>query len=174
MSGFRVVIGGGGIAAVEGCCVCGASSGTTSRSQSSRPEPELRYRPLASRSRSPARGASLPARADRHRDGAQLVRDALEWVDADAQVVHTAAGAVVRYDALLLAVGARSVAPFEHVTTFDDANADDTYRGIVRDIEGGYAKAVALIVPDGPPGRCRSTSSRSRPPTAPTAPVSTT
>ena len=47
-------------------------------------------------------------------------------------------------------MGARSVPAFEHVTTFDDAHADDTFRGIVQDIEEGYNKRVALVVPEGP------------------------
>ena len=59
-------------------------------------------------------------------------------------------GRVADYDALLLAVGARTEVPFEHVTVFDDAHADDTYRGVVQDIEEGYTQRVALLLPDGP------------------------
>ena len=58
--------------------------------------------------------------------------------------------ASLEYDALLLAVGARSEVPYEHVTVFDDAHADDTYRGVVQDIEEGYTHSLALLLPDGP------------------------
>jgi sulfide:quinone oxidoreductase len=78
------------------------------------------------------------------------VQEALEWVDPDGQVAHTVDGASLEYDALLLAVGARTEVPYEHVTVFDDAHADDTYRGIVQDVEEGYTRSVALLVPDGP------------------------
>ena len=54
------------------------------------------------------------------------------------------------FDALLLAVGGRLVTPFEHVTVFDDAHADEAYHGLVQDVEGGYTRSVALIVPEGP------------------------
>ena len=56
----------------------------------------------------------------------------------------------LEYDALLLAVGARAEVPYEHVTVFDDAHADDTYRGVVQDIEEGYTHSLALLLPDGP------------------------
>jgi sulfide:quinone oxidoreductase len=71
-------------------------------------------------------------------------------VDPDAQVAHTAEGRALEYDALLLAVGARTEVPYEHVTVFDDAHADDTYRGLVQDVEGGYTRSVALLLPEGP------------------------
>ena len=51
---------------------------------------------------------------------------------------------------MLLAVGARAEVPYEHVTVFDDAHADDTYRGVVQDIEEGYTHSLALLLPDGP------------------------
>src|SRR5215208_29221 len=151
MSGFRVVIGGGGIAAVEGLLRLRRLVGDEVDVTMISPAAELRYRPLAVQEPFAGPGARRYPLARIARDAhATLVEDALEWADADAQVVHTAAGETFGYDALLLAIGARSAAPFEHAVTFDDANADDTYLGIVRDIEGGYAKAIALIVPDGP------------------------
>jgi sulfide:quinone oxidoreductase len=151
MSGFRVVIGGGGIAAVEGLLRLRRLVGDEVDVTLISPAAELRYRPLAVQEPFAGPGARRYPLGRIARDAhATLVEDALEWVDGDAQVVHTAAGETFAYDALLLAIGARSAAPFEHAVTFDDANADDTYLGIVRDIEGGYAKAIALIVPDGP------------------------
>jgi sulfide:quinone oxidoreductase len=71
-------------------------------------------------------------------------------VDADAQAAHASDGTALPYDALLLAVGARSAPPLAHVTTFDDARADETYLGIVQDIEEGYNKRLAIVVPEGP------------------------
>ena len=115
------------------------------------PNDELRYRPVAvqepfsrpSAKRYPLGDVARKAKAD-------WVQAALEWVDPDGQAVHTADGASLEYDALLLAVGARAEVPFEHVTVFDDAHADDTYRGVVQDIEEGYTRSLALLLPEGP------------------------
>jgi sulfide:quinone oxidoreductase len=149
MNGFRVVIAGGGIAAVEGMLRVRRLLGDGVEMTVVAPGDELRYRPLAVQE--PFGGAAR--RFSLHKIamdlGIELVKDAVERVDPDGQVVHTASGTSVRYDALLLAYGARSVAAFEHTTTFDDANADDTYRGIVQDLEEGYSKRIALLVPDG-------------------------
>jgi len=115
------------------------------------PNEELRYRPVAVQepfSRPSARRYPLWQIA--RRANAEWVQEALEWVDPDGQVAHTADGASLEYDALLLAVGARTEVPYEHVTVFDDAHADDTYRGIVQDVEEGYTRSVALLLPDGP------------------------
>jgi sulfide:quinone oxidoreductase len=114
------------------------------------PDAELRYRPLAVQEPFAKPGARrYPLARIAGDTGAALVHDALEWVDPDGQVVHTASGEQLRYDALLLAYGARSAEPFEHAITFDDAHADDTFLGIVESLEGGYSKRVGLIVPEG-------------------------
>jgi sulfide:quinone oxidoreductase len=82
--------------------------------------------------------------------GAEWVQSGLEWVNPDVQEAHTTDGQAIPYDALLLAVGARTKVPYEHVTVFDDAQPDETYRGVVQDVEEGYARSVALLLPDGP------------------------
>jgi hypothetical protein len=50
----------------------------------------------------------------------------------------------------LIAVGGRQIEAFEHVTTFRDAEADETYQGVVQDVEQGYSKSVVFLLPDGP------------------------
>jgi sulfide:quinone oxidoreductase len=42
------------------------------------------------------------------------------------------------------------VTPFEHVTVFDDEHADERYHGLVQDVEEGYTRSVALVIPEGP------------------------
>ena len=151
MSGFRVVICGGGIAAVEGLLRLRRLVADGVEITMVSPEGELRYRPLAVKE--PFAGGAVgryPLAQIAGDAGAALVEDAVEWVDGDGQVVHTRDGQSLPYDALLVAVGARSVPAFEHVTTFDDAHAEDTFLGIVQDIEEGYNKRIALVVPEGP------------------------
>src|SRR5215208_1344020 len=148
---FRVVICGGGIAAVEGLLRLRRLVGEAVDVTLLAPNDELRYRPIAVQepfSRPSARRYPLTEVA--RKAGAEWVQDGLDWVDPDGQVAHTAEGASLDYDALLLAVGARTEVPYEHVTVFDDAYADDTYRGVVQDVEGGYTRSLALLLPEGP------------------------
>jgi sulfide:quinone oxidoreductase len=151
MSGFRVVIAGGGIAAVEALLRLNRLAGDELEVTMLAPAKELRYRPLAVQEPFAAPGARrYPLSSIALANGADLVADSVEWLDADGQVVHTAGGQKLRYDALLLAYGARSVPASDDAITFDDANADETFLGIVRGIEGGYMTAVDLVVPEGP------------------------
>ena len=151
MTNFRVVICGGGIAAIEGLLRLRQLAGDAVDVELLAPGEELVYRPLAVREpfawgaprRYPLRRIARDADADWTRDG-------LEWVDPDAQVVHTTGGRRVEYDALLVAVGARQVDAYKHVATFRDAEADAVFHGIVQDVEGGYSRRLAFVQPVGP------------------------
>ena len=151
MSDFRVVICGGGIAAVEGLLRLRRLAGDSVDIELIAPNEELVYRPMAVREpfafgppqRYPLRRIARDCNADWSQDG-------LAWVEPDAQAVHTQAGRRVEYDALLVAIGARQVEPYEHVATFHDAGADAAYHGIVQDIEGGYSRSLAFVQPVGP------------------------
>jgi sulfide:quinone oxidoreductase len=151
MADFRVVICGGGIAAVEGLLRLRRLAGDSLDIELLAPADDLVYRPLAVRQPfafGPPRRYPLRRIArDTHAD---WTKDALEWVDPDARVVHTSEGRRVEYDALLIAVGARQVEPYKHVATFRDAEADATYHGIVQDVEGGYTRRLAFVQPVGP------------------------
>jgi sulfide:quinone oxidoreductase len=151
MNGFRVVICGGGIAAVEGLLRLRRLAGDSLEVELIAPNPELVYRPMAVREPfafGPPR--RYPLRRIARDAGAEWTQDTVEWVDPDAQVVHTGAGGRVEYDALLIAVGARQVAPYEHVAAFRDAEADAVFHGIVQDVEEGYSRSLAFIQPPGP------------------------
>jgi sulfide:quinone oxidoreductase len=151
MSDFRVVICGGGIAAVEGLLRFRRLAGDSVQVDLIAPNDQLVYRPLAVRE---PFGFGRPRRYPLRRiarDGeANWIEDTLGWVDPDAQVVHTGAGERVEFDALLIAVGARQVEAYKHVATFRDAEADATYHGVVQDIEEGYSRSIAFVMPVGP------------------------
>ena len=150
MDRFRVVVCGGGIAAIEGLLRLRALTGDALDITVVAPNDELRYRPLAVDEPFSWRGVRrYPLRTIAGRTGATWVQEAAEWVDPSAQTLHTEGGGALPFDALLLAVGGRLVTPFEHVTVFDDASADEAYRGLVQDVEGGYTRSVALLVPEG-------------------------
>ncbi len=36
------------------------------------------------------------------------------------------------------------------MTVFDDVHADEAYHGLVQDVEGGYTRSIALLLPEGP------------------------
>lgn len=151
MDRFRVVICGGGIAAIEGLLRLRRLVGDAVDVTLIAPDDALRYRPLAVDEPFARRGVrNYPLKTIARRTGAEWEKDAVEWLDPDGQVVHTAAGGNITYDALLLAVGARLARPFDHVTVFDDAHADEAYHGLVQDVEGGYTRSVALVLPEGP------------------------
>jgi sulfide:quinone oxidoreductase len=151
MSKFRVVICGGGIAAVEGLLRLRRLAGDSLAIDLIAPNEELVYRPMAVRepfAAGPPRRYPLWRIA---RDaGAEWTQASLAWVDPDARVVHTDGEGQFGYDALLVAVGASQVKAYEHATTFRDADADAAYRGIVQDVEEGYSRSLAFIQPVGP------------------------
>jgi sulfide:quinone oxidoreductase len=151
MADFRVVICGGGIAAVEGLLRLRALAGDAVDVELIAPNEELVYRPLAVREPfsfgSPRR---YPLRRIVRDTGAEWTKDTLAWVDREAQVVHTGDGREVAYDALLIAVGAKQAESYKHVGTFHDADADEVFHGVVQDIELGYTRSLAFIQPIGP------------------------
>jgi sulfide:quinone oxidoreductase len=99
-----------------------------------------------------ARGhAARHAMADMARDaGARLVADSVVAVDDDARTARTAGGETLRYDALLLATGARAEPAYRHALTWDDRSGPDHLGGLLRDLEQGYVKRLAFLVPPGP------------------------
>jgi sulfide:quinone oxidoreductase len=151
MSDFRVVICGGGIAAVEGLLKVRRLLGNQVPVKLIAPNESLFYRPLAVKqpfATGPPKTYDLSRIADD--TDADVILEKVEMVDRDAQVVHTTGGHSERYDALLVATGARKLPAFEHVRTFDDADADGTYQGVVQDLEEGYTKSMAFLMPEGP------------------------
>lgn len=81
--------------------------------------------------------------------GAQVCRDGLARVDSKAHTVTTTAGTKFGYDRLIVAIGARRVPAYEHVITFRGQEDAETLHGLVRDIEDGYSKTIAFVVPPG-------------------------
>ena len=51
------------------------------------------------------------------------------------------------YDALVIATGTRSRPAFDGVVTVDDRSIGATLRGLVQDVEEGYAHQVTFVAP---------------------------
>jgi sulfide:quinone oxidoreductase len=81
--------------------------------------------------------------------GAVHVAGTLAAVEPDRHSVRLAAGRDVHYDVLVVAVGARSVPVYPRVTTFWGPDDTEAVHGLVQDVEMGYVKRLAFVVPPG-------------------------
>jgi sulfide:quinone oxidoreductase len=150
-SPLRVVIAGGGVAGIEALLALHATSGDRVDLTLADAQPDFVYRPLkVAEPFARGRAGRYPL-ADVARDArARLVGDAVVAVDPDARVASTAGGERLHYDALLLATGARAEPAYEHAITWDDRSAADRLGGLLRDVEQGYVRRLAFVVPPGP------------------------
>jgi sulfide:quinone oxidoreductase len=81
--------------------------------------------------------------------GVRLVPERLAEVCSERHEITTTSGAVVPYDTLVLAVGARPFPPFQHAITVGGEHTAEALRGLVSDLELGYVHRVAFVVPSG-------------------------
>jgi sulfide:quinone oxidoreductase len=150
MNRFRVVICGGGVAALEAVVRLRKLAGDVVDIKLVAPNTDFAFRALAVKE---PFGFRLAERYPLERIARDMrtewVQDKLAMVDHEGRVVRTEDGRELSFDALLLAIGAELSPAFEHVTTFRDAEADAIFSGIVADVEEGYLKSVAFVVPDG-------------------------
>ena len=142
------MLAGGGVAALEAALALRGLAGDRVSITMLAPEPEFVYRPMRVRepfAYSVARHYPLD---DIAKDlGVDLVQDSFKRLGAEKRVVRTEGGRELGYDALLLALGARLHAGFEHTITLDDRRLDEQLHGLIQDVEGGYTRSVAFLVP---------------------------
>ena len=145
---FRVLIAGGGVAALETALALHALAPELTDVSVIAPGEELVYRPMTVREPFAYGQASRYPLARIVADaGARLITDALAWIDPEGRTIHTQAGAQLGYDALVLALGAHAKPRYEHAVTIDDRRLDETLHGIIQDIEGGYIHSLAFVSP---------------------------
>jgi sulfide:quinone oxidoreductase len=145
---LRVVIAGGGVASLETALALRELAPEHTDLSVIAPDAEFVYRPLAVRepfAYGPAR--RYPLAPIVHDAGATLHADQLAWVDRTAQIAHTEAGEQIPYDALVLALGARARARYEHALTIDDRRLDETLHGLIQDVDEGYVHSIAFVAP---------------------------
>jgi sulfide:quinone oxidoreductase len=147
-SKFRVLIAGGGVAGLETLLALRELAPQQTAITLLAPNAEFVYRPLTVRepfSYPQARRYPLPPII--REAGAELLVDTLAWVDPAKRTAHTSAGTEIEYDALVIALGARIHPRYAHALTIDDRKLDETFRGLIQDIEEGYVDSVAFISP---------------------------
>lgn len=148
-SAFRVVIAGGGIAALEAALALRELAGERVNLQLIAPNAEFSYRAMTVREPFAYAAATRYLLAEIAGDiGAELVADSFGWVDAPQQIAHTETGAELPYDALVLALGARPHPAFSHAITIDDRRMDELLHGLVQDVEEGYVRSLVFVAPE--------------------------
>ncbi len=145
---FRVVIAGGGVAALE--TVLALADLVPDRAEVTviAPNSELVYRPAVVREPF-AYGAAhrYPLAPIVHDAGAKLITGELGWIDPATRTIHTKAGEAIEYDALMLALGASISKRYPHALTIDDRDLAQTMHGLIQDLEGGYVHKLAFVAP---------------------------
>jgi sulfide:quinone oxidoreductase len=150
-SPLRVLVAGGGVAGVEALLALRALAGDRVELTLADARADFTYRPMKVAEPFARGHARRHPMAEIARDaGARLVADSVVAVDDDARIARTAGGADLRFDALLLATGARAEPAYEHALTWDDRSGPDHLGGLLRDIEQGYVRRMAFLVPPGP------------------------
>jgi sulfide:quinone oxidoreductase len=145
---FEVLIVGGGVAGLEAALALRDLAGDRVSLRLLAPNPDFVYRPMSVREPfGLAKARRYPLREIADDVGAELIDDGLAQVDPSAHTVRSTSGAELPYDALILGLGARIRAPYEHATTIDDSQLDELLHGLIQDVEGGYTKRVAFVIP---------------------------
>ena len=145
---FRVVIAGGGVAALECALALSQLAPELTDVTLIAPNLEFVYRPMVVREPFAYGSASrYPLKAIVEDAGARLLEEQLSWIDPEKHTLHTETGKAIEYDALLLALGAHAHTRYEHAITIDDRRLDDTLHGLIQDIEADYIHSVAFVAP---------------------------
>lgn len=147
---MRVVVAGGGVAALEAVLALRNLAGEAVDVTMLAPGEHFVYQPLSV-------GEPFALGAAKHYPLARVAEDlrldlersALATVDPEARLARTSAGAELRYDALLVAVGASREPAYEHALTFRGQEDGERAHGMVQDLEGGYLRRIAFVVPPG-------------------------
>ena len=144
----RVVVAGGGVAALEATLALADLAGDRVTITLIAPDEEFASRPAAvlepfgEGEQERFAVAEIAGEA-----GAEVHAARLAWVDRSARCAHTADHAAVGYDYLLLGLGARADVVHEHATTIAGIPGERSVHGLVTDIDAGRVRRLALIVP---------------------------
>lgn len=150
MTPKRILIAGGGVAALETMLALRHLAGDRVEMVIVSPDDAFAYRPLTV---AEPFGLGTELRFDLAEivadGGAELVRETVASVDAATRTVRTGAGASLDYDALVIACGGRRRAPFAEAVTFWGPGGRERMSGLLDDLRGGRVGSVAFVLPGG-------------------------
>jgi sulfide:quinone oxidoreductase len=145
-----VVIAGGGVAGLEALLALHSMAGERVSLRLIAPDPEFSYRPLAvAEPFGLGHAHHVPLKRFAEETGAELVIDAAVGVDDAKRQVRLRDGGPQGFDALLLATGGRPVPGVDGATTWWPEGDPDSYGRLLRDIDEGHTKRLAIVVPLG-------------------------
>ncbi len=150
LSPTRVLVAGGGVAALETMLALQALADDRVTIELLAPDRHFTYRPLAvTEPFSPAEVQRFPLAAIGADRNVRIHRDALARVRLDDRMVETQGGAELRYDALVLALGARLTEGVRGALTFRGSQDAERVRAVVDGLRDGTIRRVAFVVPTG-------------------------
>jgi len=146
----RVLIAGGGVAALEAAIALRELAGERAEVTMCSPREDFIYRPFAV---AEPYGATRPMRYDlaelAARCGAAYHRASIGSVDGGAQRARTHDGEEIPYDYLIAACGTRLLASVSGAVIFWGVADDDRVQDVVRDLREGKLRRVAFTMPGG-------------------------
>jgi sulfide:quinone oxidoreductase len=147
---FEVVIGGSGPAGIEAALALRRLAGPLVETTLITPDEECAHLPMTVLTPFARSGSTRYPLADLMTDaGATVRRGSIASVDVPAHAVSTDDGATFGYDALLVAVGGVPHVPYPRALAYGAPGAEERMHGLVQDMEAGYVKRVAFVVPPG-------------------------
>jgi sulfide:quinone oxidoreductase len=146
----RVLIAGGGVAALEAALALRALAEDRVSVELLAPEPQFWYRPLAV-------AEPFGLGEVRHFDLAELAAaasagfspGAVAGVEVGARRVQTSAGSSIAYDVLLVACGAVPSPAIAGALTFRGPADSERFRQLLEEIDAGEVRRIAFVVPWG-------------------------
>lgn len=149
MGAHRIVIAGGGVAALEAALALHGLGGSKVQPILVSPHTEFSYRahqviePFGA-----SKGLTLPLSEILAETGIVSVHDGAAGVDAGLRRVRTSSGQSVDYDGLLVAVGGTPFPAYAHGVTFDRPGDPAPFEELLSDIRHGLVSDVAFVIPD--------------------------
>jgi sulfide:quinone oxidoreductase len=145
---FRVVIAGSGPAGIEAALVLRHLAGALVETTILTPDDDCVHLPMTVLAPFGRSGSTRYPLGDLVADaGAALRPGGLASVDPASREVRTTDGGTLAYDALLVAVGGNQRLPYQRALTYGGRGADERMHGLIQDLEAGYVKRVAFVVP---------------------------
>ena len=145
-----LVVAGGGVAGLEGLLALRALTGDRVDLTLVAPNPEFTYRPLAvAEPFAMGHAYRVPLSRFTEDAGAELVIDSTIGVDDRARELRLRETGARSFDALLVAPGATPVEGLAGAVTWWPGGDPEIYGGLLRDMDEGYSKRIAIVVPLG-------------------------
>jgi sulfide:quinone oxidoreductase len=147
---LHVVVAGGGVAAVETVLALHHLAGARVRITLVAPQPDFEVRALRTAEPFAADHVRRRSLADLAEEtGATLIADTVTSVDPERRAVRLSTGRALHYGALVLALGARRRPAFARALTFTGDEPSTAFAGLLADLEEGWTRSVAFVVPPG-------------------------